>query len=97
MLIGGIAILIGALIFEPVDITVWMNPLNQSLLFYIAVIGTGFAFALWNWIVSQVDTFIASISIMCIPVLSLCFGALIWHEPLTMNILMGAALICSGL
>ena len=97
MLIGGITILIGALLFEPVDITVWMNPLNQSLLFYIAVIGTGFAFALWNWIVSQVDTFIASISIMCIPVLSLCFGALIWHEPLTMNILMGAALICSGI
>ena len=97
LLIGGIAIMVGALIFEPIDLTVWKNPLNLSLLLYIAVVGTGFAFALWNWIVSQVDTFIASISIMCIPVLSLCFGAFIWHEPLTINILMGAALICSGI
>lgn len=97
LLIGGIVILIGALVFEPVNIKVWMNPLNDSILFYIAVIGTGFAFALWNWIVSQVDTFVASISIMCIPILSLLFGYVLWHEPITINILIGAAFICSGI
>ncbi|MPW44324.1 EamA family transporter [Acinetobacter guerrae] len=97
LLIGGIAIFIGALMFETVDKTVWQDPLNESLLFYIAVVGTGFAFVLWNWIVSQVDTFIASISIMCIPVLSLFFGAIIWGESLTVNIFIGAALICSGI
>ena len=94
---GGVVILIGALIFEPVDVKVWMNPLNDSILFYIAVIGTGFAFALWNWIVSQVDTFVASISIMCIPILSLFFGYVLWHEPITINIIIGAAFICSGI
>lgn len=97
LLMGGSAILIGALIFEPIDFKVWLNPLNESMLFYIAVIGTGFAFVLWNWIVSQVDTFIASISIMCIPLLSLLFGYLVWHEPLTVNILIGAAFICLGI
>ena len=97
LLIGGIVILIGALAFEPVNIKVWMNPLNDSILFYIAVIGTGFAFALWNWIVSQVDTFVASISIMCIPILSLLFGYVLWHEPITINILIGAAFICFGI
>ncbi|ENW96004.1 DMT family transporter [Acinetobacter sp. NIPH 298] len=97
LLMGGSVILIGALIFEPIDFKVWLNPLNESMLFYIAVIGTGFAFVLWNWIVSQVDTFIASISIMCIPLLSLLFGYLVWHEPLTVNILIGAAFICLGI
>lgn len=97
LLLGGSVILVGALMFEPIDAQVWLNPLNESVLFYIAVIGTGFAFVLWNWIVSQVDTFIASISIMCIPILSLLFGYLIWHEPLTLNILIGAAFICSGI
>ena len=58
---------------------------------------TGFAFALWNWIVSQVDTFVASISIMCIPILSLFFGYVLWHEPITINIIIGAAFICSGI
>lgn len=97
LLMGGVVILIGALIFEPVDVKVWMNPLNDSILFYIAVIGTGFAFALWNWIVSQVDTFVASISIMCIPILSLFFGYVLWHELITINIIIGAAFICSGI
>lgn len=97
LLLGGSIMLIGALMFEPIDAQVWLNPLNEAVLFYISVIGTGFAFVLWNWIVSQVDTFIASISIMCIPILSLFFGYLIWHEPLTLNILIGAAFICSGI
>lgn len=97
LLLGGSIMLIGALMFEPIDAQVWLNPLNETVLFYISVIGTGFAFVLWNWIVSQVDTFIASISIMCIPILSLFFGYLIWHEPLTFNILIGAAFICSGI
>ena len=97
LLMGGGVILIGALAFEPFDFKVWLNPLNDSILFYIAVIGTGFAFVLWNWIVSQVDTFIASISIMCIPILSLFFGAMIWHETLTINILIGAVFICLGI
>ncbi len=97
LLLGGSIMLVGALMFEPIDAQVWLNPLNEAVLFYISVIGTGFAFVLWNWIVSQVDTFIASISIMCIPILSLFFGYLIWHEPLTLNVLIGAAFICSGI
>lgn len=97
LLIGGVVILIGALIVEPVELKVWMNPFNDSILLYIAVVGTGFAFALWNWIVSQVDTFIASISIMCIPLLSLLFGYVFWHESITLNIMIGAVFICAGI
>jgi drug/metabolite transporter (DMT)-like permease len=97
LLMGGFVIFIAAIAFEPIDLHVWMNPLNDSMLFYIAVVGTGFAFALWNWIVSQVDTFVASISIMCIPILSLFFGYMLWHEPITLNILIGAAFICTGI
>lgn len=96
-LMGGTVMLVCTLPFEPVNLNVWLNPSNDLVLFYIAVIGTGFAFALWNWIVSQVDTFVASISIMCIPILSLFFGALVWHEPLTTNIIIGATFICLGI
>ncbi|MEG0487267.1 MAG: EamA family transporter [Acinetobacter sp.] len=97
LLMGGSVLLITALVFEKFDPKVWLNPFNDSMLFYIAVVGTGFAFVLWNWIVSQVDTFIASISIMCIPILSLFFGYVIWHEALTINILIGAVFICLGI
>lgn len=97
LLLGGMVIFLGALWVEPVNLNVWLNPVNESLLFYIAVVGTGFAFALWNWIVSQVDTFIASISVMCIPVISLFFGTMVWHEALTFNVIIGAILICAGI
>lgn len=97
LFLGGGVILFAALAFEPVDFKIWLNPFNDSILFYIAVIGTGFAFVLWNWIVSQVDTFVASISIMCIPILSLFFGHVLWHEALSINILIGAVFICLGI
>lgn len=96
-LMGGGVIFIFALMFEPVNLKIWFDTSNDLVLFYISIIGTGFAFALWNWIVSQVDTFIASISIMCIPILSLFFGAVIWHEKLTTNIIIGAIFILMGI
>lgn len=97
MLIGGSLLFIPAIILEPVKPSDWINPFNGGLLFYIAVIGTGFAFALWNWILSQVDTFSATMSVMSIPVLSLVFGAVFWHEVLSLNIIVGAILICIGI
>ncbi|MEB3766536.1 DMT family transporter [Acinetobacter sp. MD2] len=96
-MLGGIALLLCSLSFEPIHLKIWLNPSNLLSLLYIAVIGTGFSFALWNWIISQVDTFVASISIMCIPIISLFFAALVWHENLTYNILIGAAFICLGI
>lgn len=97
MFIGEVIVLLSALIFEPVDFGVWLNPVNDSILFYVAVIGTGGAFVCWNWIVSQVDAFVASISVMCVPILSLLFGAVLWHEKITINIMIGAALICAAM
>lgn len=97
MLLGGGVVLVGALIVEPVDFKIWLNLFNDSILVYIAVVGTGLAFLLWNWIVSQVDTFVASISVMSIPILSLFFGYVFWHEPITMNIIIGAVFICLGI
>ena len=97
MLLGGVILFLGSLCFEKVDWNIWLNPEHSGLLLYIAVIGTGFAFALWNWIVSQVDAVVASISIMIIPILSLFFGYVFWGEQLTLNIIIGAVFICLGI
>lgn len=97
MLIGGVLIFVVAVCFEPIHISTWIKPVNFGLLFYIALVGTSFAFLLWNWIISQVDASVAAISIMSIPILGLLFGYWLWHEPLTINILIGAVLICLGI
>lgn len=97
MLLGGGILFVGSLCFEPFKLEVWLDPSNAGLMLYIAVVGTGFAFALWNWIVSQVDAVVASISIMFIPILSLIFGYAFWGEQLSFNIILGAALICLGI
>lgn len=95
--IGGFIIFFTALCFEPVQWEVWSNLFNFSLLTYIAVIGTSFGFVLWSWIVSQVNAFVASISIMSIPVLGLFFGYWLWNEPLGSNVILGAVFICLGI
>lgn len=97
MLIGGGVIFVAAVCFEPINWQAWTHPQNIALLLYIALVGTSFAFLLWNWIVSQVDASIASISIMSIPILGLIFGHVFWHEPLTLNIGIGALFIGAGI
>lgn len=97
MLLGGGILFIGSLCFEPFKVDVWLDPSNAGLMLYIAVVGTGFAFALWNWIVSQVDAVVASISIMFIPILSLFFGYAFWGEQLSFNVILGAVLVCLGI
>ena len=96
-LLGGLVMLIIALRIEPVNMQVWLNPFNISTILYTALIGTGFTFALWNWVVGKIDTFVASISVTSVPILSLFFGSLFWHEALTINILIGAVFICLGI
>ena len=97
LLPGGCALFAMALYFEPFNTKIWFNSFNLGLLSYIAIMGTGLAFLVWNWILSQVDTVTASISVMSIPILSLFFGYIFWQEALSLNILIGAVFICFGI
>nr|WP_174506496.1 DMT family transporter [Acinetobacter sp. Marseille-Q1620] len=97
MLIGGFMLFIIALLTEPVTGLAWDTPANIVYVLYSSVLGTGVAFAVWNWVISKIDASIASISIMIVPLLGLLFGHLQLDEPLDHHILLGAAFICLGI
>lgn len=97
LLPGGIMLLLLSLSFESFQLKDWVTPQRLGLLLYIAVVGTGLAFMVWNWILSRVDAVTASISVMSIPILSLLWGFLFWHEALSLYIALGAVLICLGI
>ena len=97
LLPGGVLLFCISLGFEHFQWADWVAPQRLGLLLYIAMVGTGLAFMVWNWILSQVDAVTASISVMSIPILSLLWGYLFWHEALNIYIAVGAALICLGI
>ncbi|MFT4021498.1 MAG: DMT family transporter, partial [Acinetobacter sp.] len=97
LLIGGMMVLVFAICTEDLSHIAWQNPMTILYMTYSSVLGTACAFYLWNWIVSQIDASIASISIMSVPLLGMFFGHIQLHEPITVNVVVGAILICLGI
>ncbi|WP_044450461.1 DMT family transporter [Acinetobacter brisouii] len=97
LFMGGLMLYVLAYATEDLSHLAWHN--NMTLLYvgYSSVLGTALAFLLWNWIVSQIDASLASISIMSVPLLGMFFGHVQLHEPLSLNILLGAVFICLGI
>jgi len=97
LLLGGIMLFIISCFSENIFAIQWQNSEALFYLGYSSFIGTAFAFLLWNWVISQIEASLASISIMCVPLLGIFFGHLQLHEPLNLNIIIGAILICIGI
>ncbi len=97
MMIGGLLLLIFAVLVEPLKYSNWYQPVNLLYVFYTSVIGTSLTYLIWSWVVSKIDAFVASISIMSVPILGLLFGYWLWNEALTLNIVVGALCICIGI
>ncbi|MFU8926486.1 DMT family transporter [Acinetobacter puyangensis] len=97
LLMGGLILLGLSFFTEDLFSIQWNTPMTMIYVMYSSVLGTALAFFMWNWIVSQIDASIASISIMSVPLLGIFFGHIQLQEPLSLNILMGAILICLGI
>lgn len=97
LLMGGIVILIASSFTENLHHIEWAHTTNLLYVAYSGILATGIGMALWNWIVSQINASIASVSIMVVPLLGLLFGHLQLGEVLGTNILIGAILICAGI
>jgi len=85
------------------DISIVINTLQAAPQFttlsilYLALFGSVFGFSLYFHVLKHVEaTRVALISLMT-PVLSLMLGHLFNHEPISLNIILGAAFIVSGL
>lgn len=96
MLFGTIGIVFVAIFYE------WNEPavFNAHSIYYIlfsGIIASALCFTMWFVLLSLVDMMTATISSMLVPVFGLIFSYLILDEQLTINLLLGSAIIIIGI
>ncbi len=96
MILGGVLLLVGALIFEN-----WrdfnITPQSVGSIVYLAIFGTVIAFLGYYWLLKHTRAVTVSLVAFITPVVAIVIGVLFFGESLSAVIFVGAALILSGI
>ncbi|MBD1381452.1 DMT family transporter [Bacillus sp. IB182487] len=95
MFFGTVGIIIAAFFMEwgqPIHIT----PLSIYYILFTGVLASALCFAIWFLLLRVIDTVTATLPTLLVPVFGLFFGSLLLNEKLTLNIIIGSALILAG-
>lgn len=95
MVFGTVGVVVAAIIMEwgqPIQIT----PMSMFILFYTGIIASSFCFTCWYVVLTKLDTTVASISLLFVPLVAIFLDWLILGENMTITIAIGATLITSG-
>lgn len=90
-------ILIPITIFFSNTFTLHFDPLQWSSLIILGLVHSALAYVIYNILVRQYDAVFASLSNYIVPVVGVLLGVLILHEHLTLNIIMGSAVVLLSL
>lgn len=96
MIIGTMGIVIAAFIMEgntPIFITGW----SIFSVVFCGLFASAFCFTVWYFILGKINTTTASVSLFLVPVFGLFFSWLQLGERITAEVLVGAALILTGI
>lgn len=96
-LVGGVLLAVPAAVLEHREIAAW-RPTVKSIeaLLYLTVFGSCVAFSIYFWLVRHVKATTVSLISYLIPFLAISVGALVRHEPVTVELVVGLAAILSG-
>ncbi|MBK7140501.1 MAG: EamA family transporter [bacterium] len=96
MLFGGILLVVSALIFE--DITALkISATSIGSILYLAIFGTAVAFIGYYWLLTKMRTVTVSLIGFVTPLVAILIGVYMFDEQLSLLVLVGAALILSGI
>lgn len=95
---------LGFLFSLPIVVLIWavfpdqIQMTQKGILFAIlsGAITSGLGYALWYWILPQIDTVTASVAQLTVPALAMAGGITFLNEPITIRFLVAAGLILSG-
>jgi drug/metabolite transporter (DMT)-like permease len=95
MIVGGVLLVAGALIFEP-----WtelkVTPALVGSILYLAIPGTVVTFLGYYWLLKRTRVTVVSLIAFVTPMVAILVGLLVANESLTPLIVIGAVLILSG-
>ena len=94
--LGGVFLSGLGLMLEPYAAISWTGTFVASLL-YTALAGTAFAWALWLGLVKAGEASRVAAYVFFVPLVSILIGALFLNEALSPSLLVGAALVVSGI
>jgi drug/metabolite transporter (DMT)-like permease len=100
--ISAVPMALGSLFTLPLA---WMTETDRAIhwqtrpviaLLYLAVMGSAVAFTLYYWLLRRLPATSLSLINYATPVVAVSVGILFLHEPFTLRILLGAALVVAG-
>ena len=94
--LGGVFLMGLALVLGPFSEISWTGTFVASLL-YTSLIGTASAWVLWFGLVSVGEASRVSAYVFFVPLVSILIGALLLGETLSLSLVIGAALVISGI
>jgi drug/metabolite transporter (DMT)-like permease len=94
--LGGVFLSGLGLMLEPLSAISWTGTFVASLL-YTALVGTALAWALWLGLVKAGEASRVAAYVFFVPLVSILIGALFLNEALSPSLLVGAALVVSGI
>jgi drug/metabolite transporter (DMT)-like permease len=95
MIFGTIGVVVAAILMEwgqPIQFT----PMSIFILIYTGVIASSFCFTCWYVVLTKLDTTVASISLLFVPLVAIFLDWLLLGEKMTVNIAIGALLVTIG-
>ena len=97
MLLAGVVMTAGGLGFEHIDWPRALAPSSLLAIVYLAAFGSAIAFALNQWLLRSLATWVVGLSSLIVPVLAVIVGAVFGGEAFGVRQLIGAALVIVGL
>lgn len=79
------------------NLATWQQPENWGNFLFLGIGACALCFVTWNLAVKRLGTVASSVYIYLVPVITLIFSVILLHEPLTVSLMIGAALTLAGL
>ena len=96
IILGGIPVLIYALLVEDVASIVW-TPVAIGTILYLAIFGTVVAFLAYYWLLARTKAITVSLIAFVTPLVAILIGVGFFGESLALAAIVGTALIFSGI
>ncbi|GGC82991.1 putative transporter YoaV [Thalassobacillus devorans] len=96
MLFGSLGLIIAALITEWGD-AVHLTTESLYYVLFTGVLASALCFTLWFVILNSIDMVTATLSTLLVPVFGMIFGAVLLNEKLGINVILGSAMILTGI
>lgn len=97
MMHGGFLLLLLSLFTEQVHVESMFTKTAALSLLYLVFVGSMMGHTIFYWLVAKTNPVFPSTWLYISPLISLCLGALLYHEPLTILSLVGGITIIAGI